>query len=51
MEAERLEVAFALLPGGAVAGRVAPVRPRAAGVAASHPELVAGLLRALDVES
>ena len=45
--AEELEAAHELFAGGEPADRLAAVRLRAAGVGARHPEIVAGLLRAL----
>ena len=46
--AAELEAAYGLIRDGMPADRLAPIRLRAAGVAARHPEVVAGLLRALD---
>ena len=45
--AEELEAAHELFAGGEPADRLAAVRLRAAGGGARHPEIVAGLLRAL----
>ena len=46
--AAELEAAAELFAGGEPADRLAPIRLRAEGVAASHPEYVAALFRALD---